>query len=95
MLQTELQIWQKEEFSGGVLDRLTSDRRPRTLMVYDAKWRVFTEYCRQHSLSPLDLSIPQLAEFFEHLFVREEALPQDDPGLPLLYRQSIQVTRKS
>ena len=35
-LQTELQILQKEEFSVGVLDRLTSDRRPRTLMVYDA-----------------------------------------------------------
>ena len=93
MLQTELQIWQKEEFSGGVLDRLTSDRRPGTLMVYDAKWRVFTEYCRHHSLSPLDLSIPQLADFFEHLF-RRRSLPQDDPGLPLLYRQSIQVTRK-
>lgn len=43
-------------------------------------WRVFTEYCRQHSLSPLDLSIPQLAEFFEHLFSAKKLCPKTIQG---------------
>mgnify|MGYP003416754386 CR=1 FL=1 len=70
-VQTELPILQKEEFTPAVLDRLTSDRRPGTLAVYGAKWRVFSAYCLQRQLDPLKLTVPQLAEFFQHLLWRK------------------------
>ena len=37
-------------------------------MVYDGKWKIYSDWCESIGFSALNMSGPQLAEFFEYLF---------------------------
>ena len=37
-----------------------------TATVYDAKWKIFTDWCGGRQIDPLRTSVPQLAQFLEH-----------------------------
>ena len=54
--------------SHSAVEAIAEARRPSTLKVYEGKWRVFSAWCADRSLSPTRLTPPQLADFFLWLF---------------------------
>ena len=62
-------------FSHRAVARILSSRRRSTLTVYEKKWLRFERWCAQHSLDPVALTPPQLADFFVFLFEEEGLQP--------------------
>ena len=54
----------RKQFSTAALERISAARRPSTLKVYEGKWSISVNWCKQNSLDSLNSSVPQLAEFF-------------------------------
>ena len=62
----------KRRFSERAATLISTSRRQSTNVVYDAKWRVFTDWCTSRKVNPLDPSPRRLADFFIHLFDEKE-----------------------
>ena len=45
---------------------ITKSVRVSTASVYDAKWKIFVDWCRGRQIDPLRTSVPQLAQILEH-----------------------------
>ena len=72
-------------YSDAVADRVARSGRTSTNTVYDAKWKIFSDWCATKQIDPLDPSGPQLADFFVFLFVDRKLCPSTLRG----YRASI------
>ena len=70
------------------MEAISNARRQSTIDVYEGKWRVFGEWCAQKSLTPTDLSSPELANFFLYLFHEKHLAPSTIKG----YRSMIADT---
>ena len=55
-------------FSEAVIGRILADKRASTLKVYDAKWNIFADYCKERKLDPFSINTPRLCDFFLWLF---------------------------
>jgi len=60
-------------FSDIAAQRIVAPQAKSTLDLYQGKWRVFQRYCEEKGLDPWQVTVPQLADFLNHLF--------DDLGL--------------
>ena len=59
---------QKKRFSSRASLFIESARRQSTRTVYDAKWKVFSQWCLRRKVNPLDPSPRRLADFLVFLF---------------------------
>jgi len=55
-------------FSATVAQRISAPQARSTLDLYQGKWNIFSTYCRERDISPLNASVPQIADFLNHLF---------------------------
>ena len=55
-------------FSVEVVERVLNPVRKSSQAVYEAKWNCFVSYCQDLDIDHTNISIPQLADFFEFLF---------------------------
>ena len=55
-------------YSNQVAETVASAGRASTSVVYDAKWRLYTDWCKSRQVNPVDPTGPQLADFFTYLF---------------------------
>ena len=62
-------------FSSPAVVRIVGSRRKSTLTVYDKKWSRLASWCAENNLHPLQLSSPQLANFFIELFEEDGLQP--------------------
>ncbi len=58
----------KRKFSSQVASLIAKARRSSTSAVYNAKWKVFSDWCCQREIDPVHPSIQQIADFFAFLF---------------------------
>ena len=58
----------KRKFSSRASHFIASARRQSTRTVYEAKWRVFSQWCVRRKVDPLDPSPRRLADFLVFLF---------------------------
>ena len=55
-------------FSPKLLSRLCRSRAKSTNRVYDAKWTLFAQYCKDRSVDPFHAKSPVVADFLLHCF---------------------------
>ena len=72
-------------YSSTVATRITASHRLSTQSVYDSKWRIFTEWCRDTGHDPFSTSTPVLADFLAFLFTAKGFAPTTIAG----YRTTI------
>ena len=51
-----------------VIDRVLRPLRKKSQSCYEAKWNIFVEHCKRKGIVPMNITIPQLANFFNYLF---------------------------
>ena len=72
-------------YSLTVATRIAASHRLSTQPVYDSKWRIFTEWCRDTGHNPFSTSTPVLADFLAFLFTAKALPPRPLPDIaPLL-----------
>ena len=81
----------KRNFSERASQFIESSRRQSTRTIYDAKWRVFTNWCAQREINPCQASIPVIADFFVFLFDEKGLRPSTIKG----YRAMLSLTLRS
>ena len=74
-------------FSAEVIERVLNPVRTSSKTVYDAKWNSFVSYCQNLDIDHVNISIPQLADFFEYLFSERKLQPQTVKG----YRSALNL----
>lgn len=52
----------EQPFSEGVAQRLSRTVRASTAGIYDCKWRVYENWCREQQIGPLETTVQQLAD---------------------------------
>ena len=62
------QALRKKRFSSKASSLIANARRQSTTTVYDAKWKVFADWCARRKVDPTDPSARRLADFFVFLF---------------------------
>ena len=62
------QALRKKRFSSEASSLIATARRQSTTTVYDAKWKVFADWCSRRKVDPTDPSVRRLADFFVFLF---------------------------
>ena len=80
----------EKEFSPKIASRIAKARRPSTQIVYNAKWNVFSNWCKSRSCNPEQPSMNNLASFFLHLFEEKNLAVSTIKG----YRSMISNTLK-
>ena len=58
-------------FSDEVVERVLNPVRTSSKSCYDARWNCFVKYCKERNIDSSAVSIPQLAQFFQHLFAEK------------------------
>ncbi len=58
----------KRKFSPQVASLIAKARRSSTSTVYNAKWKIFSNWCCQREIDPVHPSIQQIADFLAFLF---------------------------
>lgn len=79
-----------KRFSEEVAEFVSQSRRPSTRKVYDAKWRIFTGWCRTKQIDPVTAPINVVADFLLHLFQVKKCQISTIKG----YRSTISNTLK-
>ena len=72
-------------FSEAVAARIEAPQRVSTRSVYDAKWTIFTEWCKDHKVDFRSPPITSIAEFLLYLFEERRLQPSTIDG----YRSAI------
>ena len=80
----------EKQFSEKVASRIAKSRRPSTRIVYDAKWNIFSNWCKSRSFNPEHPSMNNLASFFLYLFEDKELAVSTIKG----YRSMLSNTLK-
>lgn len=66
------QTLRKKKFSSRASQLIASARRHSTRKVYDAKWKVYANWCGKREVDPCDPSVRRLADFFVFLFDKKK-----------------------
>ena len=80
----------EKQFSSKVASRIAKSRRPSTRIVYDAKWNIFSNWCKSRSFNPEHPSMNNLASFLLYLFEEKELAVSTIKG----YRSMLSNTLK-
>ncbi len=59
-------------FSEKVSDRIARSVRSSSQSIYKGKWKIYSDWCKSNDMDPLSNSVPQIAEFLNHLFEEQE-----------------------
>lgn len=78
----------EEKFSRQAAKRIAESKRKSTTSIYDAKWRIFAQWCMSNSIDPTKITSPELVEFLLFLFEIKKLKPSTIRG----YRSSISQT---
>ncbi len=84
--------FREEGFSDSVAEKAAKCRKVSTLNIYDSKWLVFVDWCKEKSLDPLGVTAGQVASFLEWLF---EGPKQASPSTIAGYRTAISKVLKA
>ena len=57
-----------KNFSRDIAEHVSKARRPSTRKVYEAKWGVFSSWCRTRKITPSKVSVSNVADFLLYLF---------------------------
>ena len=57
-----------KKFSRDIAEHVSKARRPSTRKVYEAKWGVFSSWCRTRKITPSKASVSNVADFLLYLF---------------------------
>ena len=90
-LETVQRSLQEKGFSRAAAEQISRGHRQSSRAVYDSKWRIFAGWCRDRSVDPFQISVPELAEFFLFLFHEKGLNPRTIKG----YRSAIGSTISS
>ena len=80
----------KRGFSSKAAGFIAQAKRPSTSSVYDAKWRIFTDWCVRRKVNPLRPSLGKIADFLIYLFQERNCSPSTIKG----YRSALSNTLK-
>ena len=72
-------------FSVEVADRIKGPQRESSRRVYDSRWAIFQKWAQENQVDFTKPSIPQVADFFNHLFTDKNLKPRTIAG----YRISV------
>ena len=72
-------------FSVEVADRIKAPQRESSRRVYDSRWTVFQKWAQENQVDVTKPTIPQIADFFNHLFTDKNLKPRTIAG----YRTSV------
>ena len=78
------------KFSANVARHAAEARRSSTRRVYDAKWKVFSDWCLQREVHPFSATPSEIADFLLHLFQEKKCQVSTIKG----YRSTISNTLK-
>ena len=78
------------KFSANVARHAAEARRSSTRRVYDAKWKVFSDWCLQREVHPFSATPSEVADFLLHLFQEKKCQVSTIKG----YRSTISNTLK-
>ena len=78
------------KFSANVARHAAEARRLSTRRVYDAKWKVFSDWCMQREAHPFSATPSEVADFLLHLFQKKKCQVSTIKG----YRSTISNTLK-
>lgn len=89
------QALRKKRFSSRASLLIASARRQSTRTVYEAKWRVFSEWCARRKIDPLDPSPRRLADFFVFLFDTKKLSVSTIKGYRSMISHTLSFRKKS
>ena len=72
-------------FSVEVADRIKAPQRQSSRRVYDSRWAIFQKWARENQVDVTKPTIPQIADFLNHLFTDRNLKPRTIAG----YRTSV------
>ena len=72
-------------FSVEVADGIKAPQRESSRQVYDSRWAIFQKWAQENQVDVTKPTIPQIADFFNHLFTDKNLNPRTIAG----YRTSI------
>ena len=72
-------------FSVEVADRIKAPQRESSRQVYDSRWAIFQKWAQENQMDVTKPTIPQIADFFNHLFTDKNLKPRTIAG----YRTSV------
>ena len=72
-------------FSVEVADRIKAPQRESSRRVYDSRWAIFQKWAQENQVDVSKPTIPQIADFFNHLFIDKNLKPRTIAG----YRTSV------
>ena len=72
-------------FSVEVADRIKEPQRESSRWVYDSRWAIFQKWAQENQVDVTKLTIPQIADFLNHLFTDNNLKPRTIAG----YRTSV------
>ena len=78
------------KFSANVARHAAEARRSSTRRVYDAKWKVFSDWCMQREAHPFSATPSEVADFLLHLFQKKKCQVSTIKG----YRSTVSNTLK-
>ena len=66
-LETVKRYLKTQGFSAKTANRITKRCRQSTNKLYEAKWRIYTNWCHKQKIDPIKITTQQLGDFFTHL----------------------------
>ncbi len=84
----------KRRFSSKIAGYVSSARRPSTNKVYQARWRIFRDWCGSNETDPLHPSIPRIADFFIFLFESKGCQPATIRGYRSMLSNTLRFGRR-
>ena len=63
-----------EGFSREAARRIVAPQKASTLSIYQSRWNGFERWCEPKGIDPYQASVPQISEFFLHLFHEKKAV---------------------
>ena len=76
-----------KSFSEQVAERIKAPQRPSSGRLYKSRWALFELWCQQNQVVSSDLTISNIADFFNHLFTVKNLKPATISG----YRTAIAI----
>ena len=81
----------RDGFSVEACSLMADSLRESTLKQYESRWKLYVSWCETNEVSPVDPTIPQLADFLTYLFKERNLLPKSVE----VYRSAISRVIKS
>jgi hypothetical protein len=83
--------YKSKGFSEEIAEIMANARKSSTQTVYDARPRIYNNWCEEHGVNPIVSSIPEITEFFMFLFNVRKCKPQTIAG----YKSAIAIVHQN